>query len=92
LAARAVDRLDRPADAEKTSVYMGIFNFFITIPEITASLLFGWVMLHLLYNNRLAAVLVGGVFLILAALLMNRVLDVTLVEEPMPKAETVITS
>lgn len=28
----------------KTGVCMGIFNFFIVIPEITASLGFGWVM------------------------------------------------
>ncbi len=77
--------------AEKTGVYMGIFNFFITIPEIIASLLFGWVMLHLLHNNRLAAVLAGGVFLILAALLMKRVVDVSLEEAPSQKAEAVMT-
>ena len=61
--------------AEKTGVYMGIFNFFITIPEITASLCFGWVMLHVLNNNRLSAVVAGGFFLIAAALLMTRVTD-----------------
>ena len=33
---------------DKTGVYMGIFNFFIVIPEIIASLGFGWVMNHLL--------------------------------------------
>jgi len=77
--------------AEKTGVYMGIFNFFITIPEIIASLFFGWVMLHLLHNNRLAAVLAGGVFLILAALLMKRVVDVSLEEAPSQKAEAVMT-
>jgi len=59
----------------KTGVYMGIFNFFIVIPEITASLGFGWVMLHVLNNNRIAAVVTGGVFMILAAILMQRVED-----------------
>jgi maltose/moltooligosaccharide transporter len=59
----------------KTGVYMGIFNFFIVIPEITASLLFGWVMNHLLNNNRLSAVVAGGVFFLLAALLTQRVED-----------------
>jgi maltose/moltooligosaccharide transporter len=58
---------------ERTGVYMGIFNFFIVIPEILASLFLGWVMLHLLNNNRLAAVLAGGVFLLLAGLLVLRV-------------------
>jgi maltose/moltooligosaccharide transporter len=60
---------------EKTGVYMGIFNFFIVLPEIIASLGFGWVMLHLLHNNRITAVVMGGVFLIIAALLMQRVHD-----------------
>ena len=61
--------------AEKMGVYMGIFNFFIVIPEILASLGLGWVMNHLLHNNRLAAVVTGGSFLVLAALLMRRVYD-----------------
>jgi maltose/moltooligosaccharide transporter len=60
---------------EKMGVYMGIFNFFIVIPEIIASLGFGWVMAHLLHNDRLAAVVAGGVFLLLASLLMQRVKD-----------------
>jgi maltose/moltooligosaccharide transporter len=61
--------------ADKTGVYMGIFNFFIVLPEIIASLGFGWVMNHLLHNNRLAAVIAGGVFLALAAAMMQRVFD-----------------
>ncbi len=60
---------------ERTGVYMGIFNFFIVTPEIVASLAFGWVMSHWLNNNRLYAVIAGGVFLILAAALMQRVSD-----------------
>ena len=43
----------------------GIFNFFIGTPEIAASLFFGWVMNHLLGNNRLTAVVAGAVHLIL---------------------------
>ena len=61
----------------KTGIYMGIFNFFIVIPEILASLFFGWVMNHLLGNNRIAAVVAGGVFMAIAALLMQRVVDRT---------------
>jgi maltose/moltooligosaccharide transporter len=68
--------------AEKTGVYMGIFNFFIVIPEITASLVFGWVMAHLLHNNRLSAVVAGGVFFILAAVLTQRVDDPHDAREP----------
>ncbi|MGC2111091.1 MAG: MFS transporter [Candidatus Korobacteraceae bacterium] len=61
--------------AERTGVYMGIFNFFIVLPEIIASLAFGWIMAHLLHNNRLAAVIAGGVFLAIAAGLMQLVTD-----------------
>jgi len=60
----------------KTGVYMGIFNSFVVIPEIMVSLGFGWVMGHLLNNNRIAAVVAGGIFFILAAVLMHRVEDV----------------
>jgi maltose/moltooligosaccharide transporter len=59
----------------KTGVYMGIFNFFIVIPEILASLFFGWIMSHLLGNNRIAAVVAGGFFMAIAAALMQRVVD-----------------
>jgi maltose/moltooligosaccharide transporter len=61
---------------EKVGVYMGIFNFFIVLPEIIAALGFGWVMSHLLGNNRLAAVVAGGGFLVVAALLAQRVEEV----------------
>ncbi len=61
--------------AQRTGVYMGIFNFFIVIPEILASLFFGWIMNHLLHNNRIAAVVAGGVFMLAAAALMLRVSD-----------------
>ncbi|MEP7237982.1 MAG: MFS transporter [Ferruginibacter sp.] len=53
----------------KIGVYMGIFNFFIVLPEIIASLGFGWVMKNVLNNDRLAAVQIGGVLMIIAALL-----------------------
>jgi hypothetical protein len=51
----------------KTGTYMGIFNFFIVIPELVASLGFGWVMSSLLGNDRMAAVVSGGVSLAIAA-------------------------
>lgn len=57
----------------KTGVYMGLFNFFIVIPEIVAALGFGWVMNNVLDNNRMAAVVAGGAFMALAALLVLRV-------------------
>jgi maltose/moltooligosaccharide transporter len=66
----------------KTGVYMGIFNFFIVLPEIAASLGLGWVMRHLFGGNRLGAVMAGGGFLLIAALLTLRVHDVRQVSRP----------
>ncbi len=50
-------------------------GFFIVTPEIVASLFFGWVMNHLLGNDRLIAVVAGGGFMLIAALLMQRVFN-----------------
>jgi len=62
----------------KTGIYMGIFNFFIVIPEILAALVFGKLMESVLTNdstlvrllggdNRLTAVVIGGVSMAIAA-------------------------
>lgn len=62
---------------KKSGIYMGIFNFFIVLPEVAASLGLGWVMVNLLHDNRLTAVELGGVFMAIAALLTLRVEDVS---------------
>lgn len=54
---------------DKIGLYMGIFNFFIVLPEIIASLFFGWIMQHLLNNNRMLAVQIGGGLMMLAAII-----------------------
>lgn len=51
----------------KVGIYMGIFNFFIVLPEIIASLGFGWLMKNVLGNDRMAAVQIGGALMIIAA-------------------------
>ncbi len=67
----------------KVGVYMGIFNFFIVLPEIIAGALFNRVVNFLMprlpasIDVRLAVVMIGGGALILAALLMLRVDDAT---------------
>ena len=63
---------------ERVGVYMGIFNFFIVLPEILAALFFGPVVKHLLHGNLVRAVAAGGVCLLAAA-----VLTVVWVREPM---------
>ena len=60
---------------KKVGIYMGIFNFFIVLPEIIATLTFGWIMSHLLNENRLLGVETGGFLLIIAAILSLRVDD-----------------
>jgi len=51
----------------KIGIYMGIFNFFIVLPEIIASLGFGSIMKNILHNDRLFAVQLGGIMFIVAA-------------------------
>jgi len=60
-------------------VYMGIFNFFIVIPEITAALTFGPISRGLFGvsnpNTPLYFVLIGGGCLLVAAALVGIVDD-----------------
>jgi len=58
---------------ERMGVYMGIFNFFIVLPEIIASITFGPLVKNLLGGNLVYAVMVGGGFMLLAALLTQLV-------------------
>ena len=55
--------------SERMGVYMGIFNFFIVLPEILAALTFGPLVKNLLHGNLVHAVMAGGVFLLTAAVL-----------------------
>ena len=54
---------------DKIGIYMGIFNFFIVLPEIIASLFFGKIMSNFLHNDRLMAVQIGGSLLLLAGII-----------------------
>jgi maltose/moltooligosaccharide transporter len=55
--------------AERMGVYMGIFNFFIVLPEILAALTFGPIVKNYLHGNLIHAVMAGGGFMLIAALL-----------------------
>ncbi|MGE0886350.1 MAG: MFS transporter [Blastocatellales bacterium] len=61
---------------QRMGLYMGIFNFFIVIPEITAALTFKPIVGYLFNNSEVAVVVMGGAFLALAALLTQFVKDV----------------
>ncbi|MBK9568162.1 MAG: MFS transporter [Saprospiraceae bacterium] len=61
--------------AHKMGIYMGIFNFFITIPQITNGL-FGGPILHNLYEDHaIFALVTSGVFMILGAVASTFVKD-----------------
>jgi maltose/moltooligosaccharide transporter len=54
---------------QRMGVYMGIFNFFIVLPEIIAALTFGPIVKNFLHGNLVYAVMAGGFFMFLAAII-----------------------
>jgi maltose/moltooligosaccharide transporter len=81
--------LSRALPAERMGVYMGIFNFFIVLPEILAALTFGPLVKHLLGGNLVYAVMAGGVFLAIAAVIVQTVKDAPAAAESESSARAV---
>jgi maltose/moltooligosaccharide transporter len=54
--------------AVRMGVYMGIFNFFIVIPEIIASIALEPVVKHIFNNDPVKVVMLGGASMLVAAL------------------------
>lgn len=61
---------------KKMGVYMGIFNFFIVIPQIINALIGGPLVKYLYNDNAIFALLTSGVSFIIAAVLVFKVKDV----------------
>ena len=61
--------------ADRMGVYMGVFNFFIVIPEIVAALSFQPLVKYVFHNDPLYVVMLGGASLLVAALLVFQVDD-----------------
>jgi maltose/moltooligosaccharide transporter len=61
--------------SEKMGVYMGIFNFFIVIPQITAAAILGLFVKHFFGNQAIYALIIGGISLLIAAALVMIVKD-----------------
>ena len=59
----------------KLGVYMGIFNFFIVIPQITAAAILGFFVKDMFNGEAIYALLLGGLSLVVSAILMLRVED-----------------
>ncbi|WP_404420668.1 MFS transporter [Nibricoccus sp. IMCC34717] len=53
--------------AERMGFFMGVFNFFIVLPQIAASAILGPLVEHVLKGNSMAVVVAGGVSLVLSA-------------------------
>lgn len=54
--------------ANKMGIYMGIFNFFITIPQIVNGLVSGPMIKYMYGNHAIYALMVAGGFMILGAI------------------------
>lgn len=59
--------------AEKMGVYMGIFNFFIVIPQLVAASLLGFILKTFFNAEPVYALIIGGVSLIIGGLCVLRV-------------------
>ncbi|MEC8692870.1 MAG: MFS transporter [Bacteroidota bacterium] len=66
----------------KMGVYMGIFNFFITIPQIVSAIVLGPIVAGLFDNYAIFALVMGGIMLLIAAV------SVRFVVEKQPSTET----
>ena len=60
----------------KMGVYMGIFNFFIVIPQILAASILGFFVSKLFAGETIYALMMGGVSMIVAAITVLFVTDV----------------
>jgi len=61
--------------AGKLGIYMGIFNFFITLPQIVNGLLGGWIVKHIYGGQPIYAIVLAGVFMLCAAVSVIYVYD-----------------
>jgi maltose/moltooligosaccharide transporter len=61
--------------SHKMGVFMGIFNFFIVIPQILAATLLGFFTKHLFDGNAIYTIVLGGASMILAGILNLRLKD-----------------
>jgi maltose/moltooligosaccharide transporter len=62
--------------AEKMGLYMGIFNFFIVLPQMLAATILGLLVTHLFGGQTVLALVLGGATWVVAAILTMFVYDV----------------
>lgn len=54
--------------AQKAGLYMGLFNCFITLPQIVNGLIGGWLMKHVFDSQAIYALSISGIFMLCATL------------------------
>ncbi|WP_459210962.1 MFS transporter [Aquimarina rhabdastrellae] len=62
--------------AKKMGVYMGIFNFFIVLPQIINAVIGGPIVKYIYGGNPIYALIISGISFLIAAVLAMRVNDV----------------
>lgn len=60
---------------QKMGYYMGVFNFFIVIPQIIAGTVLGFLLVHVFDGRPIFILVSGGVSILIAGLLSLRVSD-----------------
>jgi maltose/moltooligosaccharide transporter len=71
--------------AKKIGVYMGLFNFFITFPQIVNSLLGSLIIKYFFHSQAIYGLVMGGVLMFLAAISVLFVEDgkkIQIIDEP----------
>lgn len=64
--------LSNTLSSKQMGVYMGIFNFFIVIPQILAASILGFLITRVFDNQPVYALVVGGASMLIAAVLTLR--------------------
>ena len=70
--------------AKKMGVYMGIFNFFIVLPQIVNAIIGGPIVKYLYGGNAIFAIVTSGIAMIIAGICVFKVYDVD--ETLLPKS------
>lgn len=59
----------------KMGFYMGVFNFFIVIPQLLASFILGYVIKDIFHEQAIYALVIGGVAMVIGGILNSIVKD-----------------
>ncbi len=68
----------------KMGLYMGLFNFFITLPQLVNGFLGAWIVKHLFQNQAIFCLVLSGALMLVAAIATMFLTE----EKPIPVATT----